>query len=238
MANNVDIGFALNYMYVTLVDITPGESSPTWAWVGPGITDIAPEREEKTDENDDYSTGGNTVTTVTGVNASSSIEGNRLIGDPFQDWLASIEECFGNERNTKRRIVSPTGEIVQDSITVKDIVVSGPNGAASEKQAISCVFSRNDTPEVIAEQKGTHLPSTVTGEDVTVTVGGTAEVSPTVTPETASDWCLYAVEDTSIAKVSADGVVEGIAAGETRLAIKCAAKPSVRVSVKVTVSGA
>jgi len=233
---NVDIGFALNYMYVTLVNITPEESTPTWAWVGPGITDLTNDRSEKTDENEDYSTGGNTETTVTGVTASTSVSGNRLIGDSFQDWLASIEECFGNERKTQRRVVSPTGEIIQDEITVKDIVASGPNGSASEKQAISCTFARNDTPQLVNEARGAHLPATVAAEDVTVVVGSTATVKPTVTPATASDWCLYAIEDTSIARVTADGVVEGIAAGATRLAIKCAAKPSVRVTVDVTVT--
>lgn len=238
MAKTVDIGFALNYMYVTLVNITPEESAPTWAWVGPGITDLTNDRSEKTDENEDYSTGGNTETTVTGVTASTSVSGNRLIGDPFQDWLASIEECFGSERKTQRRTVAPTGEVIQDEITVKDIVASGPNGAASEKQAISCVFARNDTPELLKEAKGTHLPSTVEADDVKVAVGNTVQVEPKVGPATASDWCLYAVEDTGIARVTADGVVEGIAAGKTRLAIKCAAKPAVRVTVEVEVTAA
>lgn len=236
MTKNVDIGFALNYQYVTLVNITPEESDPTWAWVGPGITDLTNDRSEKTEENDDYSTGGNTETTVTGVTASTSVSGNRLIGDPFQDWLASIEECFGKERETQRRVVSPTGEIIQDAITVKDVVASGPNGSASSKQGISCTFARNDTPELVQEAKGTHLPSTVAAEAVSVAVGNTVQVSPTVTPATASDWCLYAIEDTSIARVTADGIVEGIAAGSTRLAIKCAAKPSVRVAIDVTVT--
>ena len=35
---------------------------------------------------------------------------------------------------------------------------------------------------------------------------------------------------------TADGTVEGVKAGSTRLAIKCAAKPSVRVTVDVTVT--
>lgn len=238
MANIIDIGFALNYMYVTLVNITPGQGDATWAWVGPGITNMSGDRSEKTDENEDYSTGGNTETTVTGVTASTSVEGNRLIGDPFQEWLASIEECFGNERKTQRRVISPTGEIIQDNITVKDVVVSGPNGAASDKQAISCTFARNDTPQLIQAAKGTHLPATVAAEAITVAVDDTVQVTPTVEPATASDWCLYAIEDTSIARVTADGIVEGIKPGKTRLAIKCAAKPSVRVAIDVEVTAA
>lgn len=236
MARTIDIGFALNYQYANLINITPEDAQPTWAWVGPGITEITASREEKTDEQDDYSTGGNTVTTVTGVTKSVEVTGSRLYGDPFQEYLASIEENFGRERETQYRVVSPDGEIVQESVTIKDINVSGPNGAASDKQGISCTFARNDTPEIVREAVGRDLPATVAAEDVTVAVGSTQQLSPAVTPDTASDWCLYAVEDTDVATVTADGAVTGVKAGTTRLAVKCAAKPSVRVTVKVTVT--
>ena len=114
MAKTVDIGFALNYQYANLLNITPEEDEPTWAYMGPGIEDISPDRSEKTDETEDYSTGGNTVTTVTGVTKTTSVTGKRRIGDPLQDYLASLEECFGDERETQYRCVSPTGEIIED----------------------------------------------------------------------------------------------------------------------------
>jgi hypothetical protein len=233
---NVDIGFALNYQYINLVNTTPQEATPTWVWVGPGITEITPEREEKVDTTDDYSTGGNSITTVKGVDKTLAVSGNRLVGDPFQEFLVSIEEAFGTERETTYRMVSPNGEIIEEDITIKDIIATGPNGAASDKQAISCTFARNDTPRIIQEAKGTHLPATVTADSVSVAVGATEQVTPTVTPETASDWCLYAIEDTDIARVTADGKVEGIKAGKTQLAIKCAAKPSIRIAVEVEVT--
>ena len=226
MAKTVDIGFALNYQYANLLNITPEEDEPTWAYMGPGIEDISPDRSEKTDETEDYSTGGNTVTTVTGVTKTTSVTGKRRIGDPLQDYLASLEECFGDERNTQYRCVSPTGEIIEEEVTLKDINMSGPNGAASDKQAISFGMARNDTPTLIQSAKGHHLPATIAVEDVAVSVA------------TSSDWCLYAIENPDIAKVTADGIVEGIAAGKTRLSVKCAAKPSIRATVDVVVSEA
>lgn len=232
----VDIGFALNYQYANLLNITPEEDEPTWAYMGPGIEDITPERSEKTDETEDYSTGGNTVTTVTGVTKSTSVSGKRLIGDPLQDYLAGLEEVFGEERKTQYRIVSPTGEIIEEDVTVKDINMGGPNGSASDKQAISFSMARNDTPVLVREAKGRHMPAEITVEDVTVAEGGTARVSPTVMPDTSSDWCLYAIEDTAIARVTADGVVTGLKAGKTRLGVRCAAKPSVRATVEVEVT--
>ena len=238
MAKTVDIGFALNYQFANLLTITPEESEPTWAYMGPGIEDISPDRSEKIDETEDYSTGGNTVTTVTGVNKATSVTGKRLIGDPLQDYLDSLEEIFGEERKTQFRVVSPTGEIVEEDVTLKDINMSGPNGGASDKRAISFTMSRNDTPKIIQEAKGHHLPAEITVEDVTVAVGKTATVTPTVQPATASDWCLYAIENTDVARVTADGIVTGVEVGKTRLGVRCAAKPSIRATVEVEVTEA
>lgn len=237
MAKTVDIGFALNYQYANLLNITPNDD-PTWAYMGQGIESITPERSEKTDETEDYSTGGNTVTTVTGVTKVTTVEGKRLIGDPLQEYLAGLEESFGDERNTQYRIVSPTGEIIEEDVTIKDLNITGPNGAASEKQAISFAMARNDTPKLIQAAKGQQLPTEITVEDVSVAVDATATVAPTVSPATASNWCLYAIEDTGIARVSADGIVTGVKAGKTRLGIRCASKPSVRATVDVTVTAA
>lgn len=235
---NVNIGFALNYQYANLIDTTPNGSDHTWAFLGQGINEITSENEDKIDEQDDYSTGGNTVTTVTGVKNTVSVSGTRVIGDAAQDYIASLQEVVGPERETYYRIVSPTGEIVQEKITVKDINFNGPSGSSSDKQAVSCTFARNDTPEIIKEPVGMHLPSSVTLDAVSVEVGESEQVTPTVTPTTASAWCLYSTEDTDIAKVTGDGKVIGIKAGKTRLCARCAAKPAVRVTVDVTVTAA
>lgn len=238
MTKLVDIGFALNYQYANLLNITPGQPEKTWGYMGPGIEDISPDRAEKTDETEDYSTGGNTVTTVTGVTKSTAVTGKRLIGDPVQDFVASLEEVFGDERKTQYRIVSPTGEIIEEEVTLKDISMGGPSGSASDKQAISFTMARNDTPQIIQAAKGMHLPATIEVDDVEVEVDGTVTVAPTVTPTTASNWCLYAIEDPDIARVTADGIVTGLKAGKTRLSVRCAAKPSVRVTVDVEVKTA
>ncbi len=238
MTKQVDIGFALNYQYANMIDITPNEADPTWAFMGPGIEDISPDRSEKVDESEDYSTGGNTRTTVTGVTKSTTVTGKRLIGDAMQDYVASLEEVFGDERNTRYRCVSPTGEIVEEDVTLRDIMMGGPSGAASDKQAISFKMARNDTPRIIQAAKGTHLPATIAVDDVEVAVDGATTVAPTVTPATASSWCLYAIEDPDIARVTADGIVTGLKAGKTRLSVRCAAKPSIRATVDVEVKAA
>lgn len=234
----MDIGFALNYQHVVEVDTTPNGDKRTWAWVGPGISDISKDNSESTSEDAYYNGGGNTETDVTGVNAKYSVEGHRLIGDLFQDYVASIEDGIGAARKTRYRVTDPTGKCIEAPCTVLDIAANGPNGAANEKASFKCSLSRSDVATVVTDAAGVLLPESVTvAQEVTVAANKSAEaVKPSVLPEGASTRCLFAIEDTAIARVSMDGVVTGLKAGETRLAVKCAAKPSVSTVVKVTVS--
>lgn len=234
----MDIGFALNYQHVVEVDVTPNGDKRTWAWVGPGISDIGKDNDESTSEDAYYNNGGNAKTDVTGVAKKYSVEGHRLIGDPFQDYVASIEDGIGSERETSYRITDPTGKCVEAPCTVLDIAAEGPNGAANEKTSFSCTLARSGTPVVVTDAAGTLLPESVTvTQEVTVAASvSAAAIKASVLPEGASKRLLFAIEDTSIARVSMDGVVTGLKAGETRLAVKCASKPSVSTVVKVTVS--
>lgn len=234
----MDIGFALNYQHVVEVDTTPNGDKRTWAWVGPGISNISKDNSESTSEDAYYNGGGNTETDVTGVNAKYSVEGHRLIGDPFQDYVASIEDGIGAARKTRYRVTDPTGKCIEAPCTVLDIAANGPNGAANEKAGFKCSLSRSDVATVVTDAAGVLLPESVTvAQDVTVAANkSAAAIKPSVLPEGASTRCLFAIEDTDIARVSMDGVVTGLKAGKTRLAVKCASKPSVSTVVDVTVS--
>ena len=56
-----------------------------------------------------------------------------------------------------------------------------------------------------------------------------------MTPSSASDRCVFAIENDEFATVDSEGNVTGVKAGKTRLSVKCAAKPSVCAVVDVTV---
>lgn len=233
----MDIGFALNYQHILEVDITPGGEKRTWAWVGPGISTIGSDGSETTSEDSYYNNGGNTKVDVTGVSKKYSVEGHRRIGDAFQDFVASIEDAVGADRETRYRITDPTGRVIEAACTITDISASGPNGAANEKTAFKCSICRDGVPVAVTEAAGAALPDSVdVSAPVTVQQGKTVEVKPTVTPSDASPRCVFAIEDPKVATVSADGVVTGVKSGKTRLAVKCAAKPSVSKVVEVTVS--
>lgn len=232
----MDIGFALNYQYIVEVNVTPGGDTRTWAWVGPGISNISKDNSETTSEDAYFNNGGNTKTDVTGIAKKYSVEGHRRFGDPFQDFVASIEDGVGAVRDTQYRITDPTGCCIEAPCTILDIKAEGPNGAANEKVAFSCSIARSDSPTVVSDGTGTSLPESVNASAVSVITNKTADAKPNVLPTSASPRCVYAIEDDSIATVDANGTVKGIKAGTTRLAVKCAAKPSVSTIVDVTVT--
>lgn len=236
MARLIDLGFALNYQNTNLIDSTPEAEEPTWLWLGPGISSIEGSPSDVVVERADYSTGGTTTENVTGRNKEYSVTGSRRIGDPAQEFLRSIEEGTGTERETTYRLICPDGTIVEEPVTIKDPQFTGPSGESTDEQAISFTMKRRDTPVIVEEGSKRHLPNSVAVEAVTVAAGETATVSPVVEPESAPDWCLYAVESTEVARVTGDGKVLGLKAGKTRLSVKCAAKPSVRAVVDVTVT--
>lgn len=235
----MDIGFLLNYQHVTLINVNPG-GEPDWAWVGPGIETISAEKSETTSEKYYYDGGGNASKSVTGMAKEYTVEGDRLVGDKFQDWAATLEEAVGSSLETQMRKVNPTGQVIERDVTIHEIIANDPTGAANENSKFSCKLAANGDPRRVADGMATKLPEAVTAADVEVGVNETAEVKPTVTPEDASAWCLYAIDPAGrdIATVDAAGVVVGLKPGETTLTIKCAAKPSAAKQVKVTVAGA
>lgn len=232
----MDIGFALNYQFIVEVNVTPSGDSKTWAWVGPGINNISKDNSETTSEDAYYNNGGNTKTDVTGVSKKYSIEGHRRFGDPFQDYVASIEDGVGSARETQYRITDPTGRCIEAPCTIMDIAAEGPNGAANEKTSFVCSLARSSTATVVTDGTGMSLPESVNVPPVSVLTNETTAVNPNVLPADASARCVYAIEDNSIATVDAGGVVRGVKAGTTRLAVKCASKPSVAAIVEVTVT--
>lgn len=228
----MDIGFAPNYTNVYLIDTTPA-SEPTWAYVGPGISSVEPDDDEETDDTAYYDGGGVSSEDVTGVTLGYSISGNRRYGDAAQDYIVGLRGETGQGRVTHFRHVSPDGAAIEGECVVRDITIGG--GDANDKGDFEFGVTFRGRP-IITEPTASQLPESVSAQEVSVAVGETASVSPTVTPDTASGQCLFAVEDPTIATVDGEGNVKGVKAGSTQLSVKCAAKPSFVAVVKVTVT--
>ena len=80
----MDIAFANNYAHILEVDITPTAADRTWAWVGPGISNMDPNGNEKIDQSEYYDGGGMAASDVTGGQLVLSVSGHRRYGDPFR----------------------------------------------------------------------------------------------------------------------------------------------------------
>lgn len=233
----MDIGFTLNHQYLYELDVTPYGAKRTWARIGAGISAIDPDPSEKIDQTGYYDGDGADSSDVTGGQQIVSVTGHRKFGDAAQDYVASLKFQYGQARKTNLRVTDPSGEVVESSVTIANINMFGASGDANSKREISFELHFNGTPSSETPDKTT-LPEEVTASVAAVTVGKTAPVTATVTPATASDRCVYAVEDDAVATVDSEGNVTGVKAGTTRLSVKCAAKPSVAavVEVKVTAS--
>ena len=230
-----DIGFAPNYTNLYLLNITPDASEPTWGYIGPGISSAETNDDEETDDTAYYDGGGVSGQDVTGVTAGYSFSGNRKYGDPVQDYVTSLRLQTGEGRKTQLRHIAPNGELFEGNVTIQNITVNG--GDANDKGTFGFDAMFDGIPTFGAGTK-TKMPESVTAQDVSVTVGSTSSVSPSVTPSTASAQCVYAVQDDSVATVDMEGNVKGVKEGTTKLSVKCVARPSVVFVVTVTVTAA
>lgn len=232
----MEIGYAMNYQFVNEVDMTPHADEPIWGWFGQGISSITPDKSETTTEEYYYDGFGQAETSVDGLSQSITIEGKRRLDDACQNWVASLADEVGDALNTTYRQTDPTGKVIERDVTIHEIK-AGQDGAANEKAKFSCKLSFNGLPRVIEDGRGTTLPEELTvPEAISVAVGGTSPIEAKVTPDTASGRCVFATGNQKIATVSTDGIVTGIAAGKTRITVKCTSKPSVAKQVEVTVA--
>lgn len=231
--STTDLGFAPNYTNLFLLNLTPSAATPTWGYIGPGISSIEADDDEETSDDSYYDGGGVASNDVTSIKAGYKFDGNRKYGDPVQDYVAGLRYETGSARIAHLRHIAPNGEIEEGEVTIQDITAGG--GDANDKGAFSFSAYFNGRPEFTEGDK-TQFPDKVTAQAVTVQTGKTANASLTVTPETASPACVYAIEDDAIATVDQSGIVTGVKQGKTKLSIKCVAKPSIRTVVDVTVS--
>lgn len=233
----MDIGFALNYAHVYEIDVTPNGPARTWAWLAAGVSSIDSDGNEEVSQDPYYDGGGQASSDVTGGQEVVKVSGHRKYGDPAQDYMASLKFAYGEARKSNLRITNPDGEQLVVPVTIANIKASGAHGDANAKNDFEVELHFNGMPRMVPPTK-TKLPESVSvpGSPITVQASKSAKVSATVVPADASDKLLYAVEDDTIATVDADGNVKGVKQGQTRVSVKCAAKPSVSAVAEVKVT--
>lgn len=172
-------------------DVTEDGSIPTnLAYIGDGIETIEPKQDDKKNSKAYYNTGGQEVTTITGSTRSLDISGDRSIGDPAQDMIASLASKTGSSRNKWFRenqyimgedgnlqlIESKTGTVTYSDITDKGGSATDPGSfkATATYTAVPKTLSADDEKDIAAlTQVLTETPS-INAEilQVTATVKG------------------------------------------------------------------
>lgn len=127
---------------VDLNDLSTG----TWARLAGGISGATYAGNE-TDTNDQYLDGdGYGDTSVDAKRGSLALTGNRKIGDPAQEYIASKMMAIGNDVRT-RMIWIENGNVVITSVTMSNIVPTGGN--ANAKQTFSLTLNFNGRPRTV-----------------------------------------------------------------------------------------
>ena len=232
-----DLGFARNYANALEINITPGEAEPTWALLARGITSITPSPNESTEDKDYYDGYGVPTTKVQSTQIQYEVEGDRCYGDPAQDYIASVALETGEGRETQFRHTAPNGDVIEGNCTLLELVPNSGQGEASALGAFTCTISTAGAPTFTPAGK-TKLPEQVEADAVSVEVGATSKIAPTVTPTEANGKCFFASGNTDVATVDSDGNVTGVTEGTTTVTVRAASKPSVMASVEVTVTAA
>lgn len=237
MANTEDLAFAPNYAHVIELDVTPSGPERTWEYAMYGIKSCKPEVDETTEDDEYFHALGEKMTTVQSTKISIVMEGSRYYGNACQDFIQSLALKTGQDRETNYRWTMPDGTVLTGTCTLTGLVPGSAMGDANAKGEFSYTININTVNEV-AKPEAALAPTKVEASDVTVAKDATADSTVTVTPDGTNQKCHFGVEDPSICSVDADGKVRGLAAGETKVTAKAAAKPSVSATFKVTVTAA
>lgn len=158
------------------VDIS--DLSGDWARLAVGVNSITPAAAETSQKLSDYASAGHSETVVTGKDVTLAISGNRYVGNPGQEYVASMWLKMGNAVKT-RCIYVVNGQAIESACTITAIVPTG--GAANASQTFSCTINLDGAP---VEPAGMlTLTESQTGV-YTATVSGDAQIDPDTGIET------------------------------------------------------
>jgi hypothetical protein len=141
----------LNYLYKLEIDITPLESSATWAALEAGFSNLSEALNEVLYQAAHFGNGGWGSTDVTGGQYTATLTGVRVIGDLAQDYIFSdnVRYAFGASRKTTLRVSRSGVALVEWGITLANITQSG--GDANKPANISLAIHGNGAPILLTD---------------------------------------------------------------------------------------
>ncbi|GKT04521.1 phage tail tube protein [Furfurilactobacillus entadae] len=137
-----------------------------WLYLADGITNVTPKYTDKKKTAAYYNGGGQERNTITGVTSSYDISGDRSIGNPAQDDIASMKQKTGSARERMFRkcqyLQNDDGSLTLHTVetgmgTFSDIDDGG--GAADDNGGFKTTLSYNASPATIGPDATADLVS-------------------------------------------------------------------------------
>lgn len=115
-----------------------------WLDIAQGITSITPSSNDTTSANSFWNDKGFQETDVTGKKISIAVKGYRVVGDPAQDFIASLFLKMGDDCRTLVRWTDQSGHVIIANCTITKVVTMGGN--ANAYQTFSFEIDLNGKP--------------------------------------------------------------------------------------------
>ena len=156
-----------------------------WATIGEGILSITPASNETNDTQSFWVDKGFSTTDATGKRATFAITGQRVVGDPAQDYVAARFLAIGDALRTLARWTDQSGNVITSNVTLTAIVPFGGN--ANARQTFSFTLSFNGFPVLTTggtnNDDGTGVNGVISGEETAGLGDGSGAGSDAANPK-------------------------------------------------------
>lgn len=115
-----------------------------WVVLGQGITSITPSSSDTATKDSYWSDKGWQSTTITGKNITFAVKGDRVVGDPAQDFVASLQFKMGDAVRTLMRWTDQSNNVIIAAVTIQKVQTMGGN--ANAQQTFSFEMDINGQP--------------------------------------------------------------------------------------------
>ena len=168
--------FSLNNRVLVEVDTTPATSARTYVRLAKGITSAVDSHNDSTDDTAYLDGGGYGNSDVIGKQYTLAVSGHRVIGNPAQDYIVSLQAEFGDDAKTWVRYTRANGHRTTAYVSATEIVDAG--GDANAKTEFSVNFKGCGAPTIAPPTSAPELTASVKAGTVVGTTTFTASPDP------------------------------------------------------------
>jgi hypothetical protein len=178
-----------NYEKLFLINTTPTEANPTLVRLANGIDTFEETNNETKETKMYYNNEGYGTTISTNKSMTWTASGDRIKGDPAQDFIAGLYFKLGGELETDYESYDSEGNKIAGDCSVTDIIKFG--GGAGEISPFGATINGNGKPTITYATAAVDF-TTPTVFAAGVTVGTTkATITKAIAPDIEAGLTLY-----------------------------------------------